>query len=64
MNVDDVQKNFVVKFFLFVAAAVYSELLCELQGKYLLVSELHNAHIVRQVLFPLQFSAAESWMAV
>jgi len=33
-------------------------------GKYRLVSELHNVHIVRQVFFRLQFSAAESWMAV
>jgi len=51
---------------LFVAAAAlaYSQLLCELLGKYLLVSELHNAHIVRQVCFRLQFSVAESWMAV
>jgi len=45
-------------------AAAYSQLLCELLGKYLLVSELHNAHVVRQVVFRLQFSAAESWMAV
>jgi len=34
-----------------VAAAAYSQLLCELLGKYLLVSELHNARIVRQVFF-------------
>ena len=57
-------KDFVAKYFLFVAAAAYSQLLCELLGKYLLVSELHNAHIVRQVFFQLEFSAAESWMAV
>jgi len=50
--------------FLFVAAAAYSQWLCELLGKYFLVSELHNAHIVRQVFFLLQFSAAESWIAV
>ena len=49
---------------LFVAASGYSQLLCELVGKYLLVSALHNAPIVRQVFFRLQFSAAESWMAV
>ena len=50
--------------FFFVAAAAYSQLICRLPGKYLLVSELNNAHIVRQVFFRLQFSAAESWMAV
>jgi len=33
-------------------------------SKYLLVSELHNARIVRQVFFRLQFSAAESWLTV
>jgi len=49
---------------LFIAAAAYSQLLCKLLGKYLLVSELHNAHIVRQVVIRLQFSAAESWMTV
>jgi len=43
--------------FLFVAAAAYSQLLCELLGKYLPVSELHNAPIIRQVLFRLRFSA-------
>jgi len=43
-----VQKDFVGKSFLFVVAAAYSQLLCGLLGKYLLVSELHNAHIVRQ----------------
>jgi len=57
-------KDFVAKPVLFVAAAVYSQLLCELLGKYLLVSKLHNAHIVRQVFLRLQFSAVESWMAV
>jgi len=62
LNVD-VRKDFVAKSFLFVVTAAYSELLCVLLGKYLLVSELHNAHIVRQVFFRLQFSAAES-MAV
>jgi len=59
-----VQKDLVAKSFLFVAAAAYSQLLCELLGKYLLVSELHNAPIVKQVFFRLQFSAAETWMAV
>jgi len=49
-----VRKDFVAKSFLFVAEAVFSKLLCELLGKYLLVSELHNAHIVKQ------FTAAES----
>jgi len=47
----------------FVAAAVYSQLFCELLGKYLLVSELHIAHIIRWVcLFPQQFSVAECCM--
>jgi len=50
MNADDVRKDFPAKSF-FVAAAAYSQLLCGLLGKYLLVSELHNAHIVRQVFF-------------
>jgi len=59
-----VRKDSVAKSFLFVAAAAYSQLLCELLGKYLLVGELHNAHIVRLVFFLLQFSTAESWMAV
>ena len=57
-------KGFCCKVFLSVAAAACSQLLCELLGKYLLISELHNAHIVRQVFFRLQFLAAESWMAV
>jgi len=65
LNADDVWTDFDAKSFLFVAAAAaYSQLLCGLLGKYLLVSELPNAHIVRQVFFRLQFSAAESWMAV
>jgi len=55
LKVDDVQKDFAVKSFLFVAAAAYSQLLCELLGKDLLVSELHNAHIVRQVFFDYNF---------
>ena len=52
-------KDFVAKSFLFAAAAAYSQLLCELLGKYPLVSELHNGPIVRRVFFRLQFSAAE-----
>jgi len=59
-----VRKDFAAKSFLFVAAAAYSQLLCGLLGKYLLVSELYNPYIVRQVIFRLPFSAAESWMAV
>jgi len=35
-----------VESFFFVAAAAYSELFSELLGKYLLVSELHIAHII------------------
>jgi len=62
LNVDDVRQDFVAKSVLSVAAAAYSQLLCELLGKYFLVSKLHNAHIVEQ-FFRLQFSAAESWMA-
>ena len=56
------RKDFAAKPFLFVAAAAYSQLLCELLGKYLLVSELHTAHIVREVFFRLLFSVAESRM--
>ena len=41
------RKDFAVEFFFCVAAAAYSELFCELLGKYLLVSELHNADIIR-----------------
>jgi len=59
-----VRKDSVAKSFLFVAAAAYSELLRELLGKYLLVSALRNARIVKQVFFLLQFSAAKYWMAV
>jgi len=47
LNVDDVQKDFAVESFSFVVAAAYSELFCELLGKYLLVSKLHIAHIIR-----------------
>jgi len=50
-----VRKDYAAKSFLFVAAAAYSQLLCGLLGKYLLVSELHNAHIVRQVFFDYTF---------
>jgi len=40
-------KDFAVEFFFFVAAAAYSQLFCELLGKYLLVSELHIARIIK-----------------
>jgi len=63
LSVGDVRKDFVAVF-LSVAAAGCSHLLCGLLGKYLLVSKLHNAHIVRQVFLRLQFSAVESWMTV
>ena len=43
---DDVRKDFAVKSFFFVATAAYSQLFCELLGKYILVSELHIAHII------------------
>ena len=49
------RKDFVAKSFLFVAAAAYSQLLCELLGKYLLVSELQNALIVRQIFLDYNF---------
>jgi len=55
MNVDNVRKDFAGKSFLFVVAAVCSQLLCGLLSKYLLVSELHNAHIVRLVFFDYNF---------
>ena len=42
-------------FLLFVVAAAYSQLLCELLAKYPLVSELHNAYIVRQFVFDYNF---------
>jgi len=48
-------KGFVAKSFLFAAAAAYSQLLCELLGKYFLVCELHNAHIVDKYLFDYSF---------
>jgi len=51
LNVDWCAKGFCC----LVAAAAYSQLLCELLGKYLLVSELRNAHIVRQVFFRYNF---------
>ena len=47
-------KGFCCEVFFFEAAA-YSQLLCGLLDKYLLVSELHNAHIVRQVFFDDNF---------
>jgi len=49
-------KGFCCKVFLFVAAAAYSQLLCGLLAKYLLVSELHNARVVRQVFLTTNFS--------
>jgi len=49
------QNDFPGKSFLFVAAAAYSQLLCGLLGKYLLIRELHNAHVVRQVFFDYNF---------
>jgi len=42
-----VRNDFAVKSFFFVAAAAYSQLFCELLGKYRLVSELHIAHVIR-----------------
>jgi len=45
-NVDDAEKDFTVESFFFGAAAAYSQLFCELLGKYLLVSELHVADII------------------
>jgi len=42
----ELRKDFVAKSFLIVAAAAFRQLLCELLGKYLLASELHNVHIV------------------
>jgi len=50
-----VQKDFAAKSFFFVAAAVYSQLFCRLLGKYLLISKLHNAHIIRRVWFNYNF---------
>jgi len=41
--------------FFFVAAAAYSQLFCGLLGKYLLVSKLGNAHIIRQMIFDYNF---------
>ena len=58
------RKDFAAKRFFFIAAAAYSQLFCELLGKYLLISKLNNAHIIRRVFFQVQFSAAESYMAV
>ena len=56
------RKDFaVVESFFFVAAAAYSALFCELMGQYLLVRDLHNAHIIRRI-FRRQFSVAESCM--
>jgi len=41
-----VRKDFAVESLFFVAAAAYSQLFCELLGKYLLVSELRNAQLL------------------
>ena len=49
------QKDFAAKSALFVAAAAYSQLLCELLDKYLLISEVHNVPIVREVFFDYKF---------
>jgi len=46
-----------VKSFFFVATAAYSQLFCELLGKYLLVSELHIAHIIIWVFFHNNFQS-------
>jgi len=43
--------------FFFVAAAAYSQLFCELLGKYLVVSKLHIAHIIRWVFFYNNFQS-------
>ena len=51
------RKDFAVESFFFVAAAAYSQLFCELLGKYLLVSKLHNAHIIRGVYFDNNFQS-------
>jgi len=54
LNVDDVRKDFAVKSFFFVATAAYSR---ELLDKYLLVSELHIAHIIRWVFLDNNFQS-------
>jgi len=46
-----------VKSFFFVATATYSQLFCGLLGKYLLVSELHIAHIIIGVFFDNSFQS-------
>jgi len=48
---------FAVESFFFDVAAAYSQLLCELLGKYLLVSELHIAHIIIGVFFDNNFQS-------
>ena len=45
------RKDFAAKSFLFVAAAVYSQLLCGLLGKYRLVSELLQKMLTRLVKY-------------
>ena len=49
------REDFAVECFFVVAADAYSQLFCELLGKYLLVSELHNAHIIRGVFVDNNF---------
>ena len=51
------RKDFAVKSFFFVAAAAYTQLFCELLGKYILVSELHIAHITIGVFFDNNFQS-------
>jgi len=48
-----------VKSFFFVATTAYSQLCCELLGKYmyLLVSELHDAHIIMWAFFDNNFQS-------
>ena len=49
------RKDVAIESFFFVAAIAYSQLFCELLGKCLLLSELQNAHMVRQVFFDYRF---------
>jgi len=57
LNVDDVRMDFAVESFFFVAAAAYSQLFCEMLGKYLLNSELHIAYIIIWVFFNNDFQS-------
>jgi len=50
LNIDDVQKDFAAKSF-FVCCGSCVQSACELLSKYVLITELHNVHIVRQVFF-------------